>query len=95
MARSLFLVVLLMASSQLIHSDTRRLVLEPVERMIQRVREMTDNPLAGVMQVGGAGGCALGAGISRCGRVGVVGGRVLLELLLDARVAGVLAEPAC
>jgi hypothetical protein len=49
-ARSLFLVLLLTLSSQLIHSDTRRLVLEPVERMIQRVKEMTDNPLAGVMQ---------------------------------------------
>ncbi len=45
LARTLFLVMLLAAGSYFIHLDTRRLVLRPVERMVERVREMAEDPL--------------------------------------------------
>lgn len=44
-ARTLFLVCLLGLGSFLIHSDTYRLVLHPVQRMVERVREMAEDPL--------------------------------------------------
>jgi len=44
-ARTLFLVCLLALGSYLIHSDTYRLVLQPVQRMVERVREMAEDPL--------------------------------------------------
>jgi hypothetical protein len=44
-ARTLFLACLLAAGAMLIHSDTYRLVLQPVQRMVERVREMAEDPL--------------------------------------------------
>jgi hypothetical protein len=44
-ARTLFLVVLLAMGSTFIHADMRRLVLQPVERMVTRVKEMAEDPL--------------------------------------------------
>jgi hypothetical protein len=44
-ARTLFLVCLLGLGSFLIHADTYRLVLQPVQRMVERVREMAEDPL--------------------------------------------------
>ena len=44
-ARTLFLVVLLALGSSFIHADMKRLVLQPVERMVTRVKEMAEDPL--------------------------------------------------
>eukprot|EP00879_Flechtneria_rotunda_P029960 GHRR01032430.1.p1 GENE.GHRR01032430.1~~GHRR01032430.1.p1 ORF type:complete len:567 (+),score=192.97 GHRR01032430.1:174-1703(+) len=44
-ARTLFLVCLLATGAMLIHRDTYRLVLQPVQRMVERVREMAEDPL--------------------------------------------------
>lgn len=45
LARTLFLVLLLAAGSYYLHADTHALVLRPVERMVERVREMAEDPL--------------------------------------------------
>jgi hypothetical protein len=44
-ARTMFLACLLAAGAMLIHQDTFRLVLQPVQRMVERVREMAEDPL--------------------------------------------------
>lgn len=68
MARTLFLVCLLALGAYFIHHDTRRLVLDPVERMVERVREMAEDPLTqatihhikkGVTKLPAAGNTAL------------------------------------
>jgi len=62
LTRTLFLVMLLAAGSYFIHLDTRRLVLQPVERMVERVREMAEDPLTQAnLRIGGAAGVG-GAG---------------------------------
>jgi hypothetical protein len=45
LARTLFLVLLLAAGAAALSLDSRRLVLRPVERMVDRVREMAEDPL--------------------------------------------------
>ncbi|KAG2495222.1 hypothetical protein HYH03_006828 [Edaphochlamys debaryana] len=45
-ARSLFIIVLLVTGAHFLNRDSRNLVLLPIERMIQRVQEMSENPLA-------------------------------------------------
>jgi hypothetical protein len=45
LARTLFLVLLLAAGAAALSLDSRRLVLQPVERMVDRVREMAEDPL--------------------------------------------------
>ncbi|GIL51039.1 hypothetical protein Vafri_7149 [Volvox africanus] len=45
-ARSLFIIVLLVMGAFFLNRDSRNLVLMPIERMLQRVQEMAENPLA-------------------------------------------------
>ncbi|GIM03026.1 hypothetical protein Vretimale_7833 [Volvox reticuliferus] len=45
-ARSLFIIVLLVMGAYFLNRDSRNLVLMPIERMLQRVQEMAENPLA-------------------------------------------------
>lgn len=44
-ARTMFLASLLAVGAMLIHQDTYRLVLQPVQRMVERVKEMAEDPL--------------------------------------------------
>eukprot|EP00878_Enallax_costatus_P013361 GHUV01013968.1.p1 GENE.GHUV01013968.1~~GHUV01013968.1.p1 ORF type:complete len:1219 (+),score=478.50 GHUV01013968.1:437-4093(+) len=44
-ARTFFLACLLAIGAMLIHKDTFRLVLQPVQRMVERVKEMAEDPL--------------------------------------------------
>ncbi|KAG2449913.1 hypothetical protein HYH02_000019 [Chlamydomonas schloesseri] len=46
MARSLFIIILLVTGAYFLNRDSRNLVLLPIERMIQRLQEMAENPLA-------------------------------------------------
>lgn len=43
--RTLFLVVILALGVIFVHRDTQLLVLQPIERMMERVKEMAENPL--------------------------------------------------
>ncbi|EFJ49622.1 hypothetical protein VOLCADRAFT_89530 [Volvox carteri f. nagariensis] len=45
-ARSLFIIALLVMGAFFLNRDSRNLVLMPIERMLQRVQEMAENPLA-------------------------------------------------
>ena len=45
-ARSVFIIVLLVLGAYFLNRDSRQLVLQPIERMLQRVQEMAENPLA-------------------------------------------------
>ncbi|KXZ49182.1 hypothetical protein GPECTOR_22g772 [Gonium pectorale] len=45
-ARSLFIIALLVSGAYMLNRDSRNLVLLPIERMIQRMQEMAENPLA-------------------------------------------------
>lgn len=65
--RTLFLVLLLALAAFLFDRDNRRLVLEPIKRMMKRLDDLVTNPFslaAGVQMAAGAGGgCgALGGG---------------------------------
>lgn len=44
-ARTMFLACLLAVGAMLIHQDTFKLVLQPVQRMVERVKEMAEDPL--------------------------------------------------
>lgn len=43
--RSLFLLMLFGLGAYFLNHDTRRLVLKPIERMVQRLQDMAENPL--------------------------------------------------
>lgn len=44
-ARTMYLACLLAVGAMLIHQDTYKLVLQPVQRMVERVKEMAEDPL--------------------------------------------------
>ncbi len=46
MLRTLFIVLILAAGVFVFNRDASRLVLRPIERMLQKVRDVSENPLA-------------------------------------------------
>ncbi|KAL4447395.1 hypothetical protein ABPG75_004614 [Micractinium tetrahymenae] len=61
MGRTTFTIIILLLGAAVFIADTDRLVLKPLERMVQLLREVSENPLAKLSRKGGAAGSTGGS----------------------------------